>query len=149
MDSDEPNQSSTSPSEAASFCLSEVKLGLIPATISPYVIEAVGARQARRLFLTAERFDAATAMEYGLVHAVSPEDRLDDTVDVFVSQLLENGPEAMAASKALVSAVAHRPIDVDVGADTAESIARQRASEEGREGVAAFLEKRPPGWVRG
>lgn len=135
--------------DGARLALSEVKLGLIPATISPYVIEAIGARQARRLFLTAERFDAAAALEYGLVHAVSPADRLQETADVFISQLLENGPEAMAASKSLVAAVAHRPIDEQVGAETAERIARQRASDEGREGIAAFLEKRAPGWVRG
>ena len=135
--------------EGARLSLSEVRLGLIPATISPYVIEAVGARQARRLFLTAERFDATEAMALGLVHAVCPAERLEETADVFVSQLLENGPHAMAASKELVAAVAHRPIDAAVGEDTAERIARQRASEEGREGVSAFLEKRPPGWIRG
>ena len=134
--------------ERARFSLSEVKLGLIPATISPYVVEAVGARQARRLFLTAERFDATAAMEFGLVHAVSPEDRLDEAADVFVSQCLENGPMAMAASKELVAAVANRPIDESVAADTAERIAGQRASDEGRDGVAAFLDKRPPGWIR-
>lgn len=132
----------------ARFSLSEVKLGLIPATISPYVVDAVGPRQARRLFLTAERFDARQAMAFGLVHAVSPGDRLDETVDVFVSQLLENGPESLAASKALVSAVANRPIDEAVMVDTAERIAERRASDEGREGVAAFLGKRPPGWIR-
>lgn len=130
------------------FSLSEVKLGLIPATISPYVIEAVGARQARRLFLSAERFDADTAEALGLVHAVCPAARLEETADIFISQLLENGPEAMAAAKELVAAVAHRPVDAGVAADTAERIARQRASAEGREGVAAFLEKRPPGWIR-
>ena len=134
--------------ERARFSLSEVKLGLIPATISPYVVEAVGARQARRLFLTAERFDATAAMEFGLVHAVSPEDRLDEAADVFISQCLENGPKAMAASKELVAAVANRPIDESVAADTAERIAGQRASDEGRDGVAAFLDKRPPGWIR-
>jgi methylglutaconyl-CoA hydratase len=134
--------------DRAHFSLSEVKLGLIPATISPYVVEAMGPRQARRLFLTAERFDAETAMAYGLVHAVSPEDRLDESADVFISQCLENGPEAMAASKELVEAVANRPIDAAVAADTAARIARQRASDEGREGIAAFLDKRPPGWIR-
>ena len=132
----------------ARFSLSEVKLGLIPATISPYVIEAMGARQARRLFLSAERFDGNAARDYGLIHEVSPADRLDEAADVFISQLLENGPEAMTASKQLVSAVANRAIDEDVQTDTAARIARQRATAEGREGVAAFLGKRPPAWIR-
>ncbi len=135
-------------SDTARFSLSEVKLGLIPATISPFVIEAIGARQARRLFQTAERFDAIAAERFGLIHEVCPGDRLEDTVEAFVSQLLQNGPDAMAASKSLVSAVAHRPIDAEVLADVARRIARQRASKEGREGVAAFLEKRPPAWIR-
>ncbi len=135
-------------SEAARFSLSEVKLGLIPATISPFVIEAIGARQARRLFLSAERFDAEAARRFGLIHELCPNDRLTDCVGTFVSQLLENSPHAMAASKELVAAVAHRPIDESVLANVAERIARQRASEEGREGVAAFLEKRPPAWIR-
>ena len=135
-------------SDRARFSLSEVKLGLIPATISPFVIEAIGARQARRLFLSAERFDASAAKAFGLIHEICPDDRLGDTVDRFVSQLLENSPHAMAASKQLVAAVAHRPIDESVLADVARRIARQRASREGREGVAAFLEKRPPAWMR-
>ena len=135
-------------SDRARFSLSEVKLGLIPATISPFVIEAVGARQARRLFLSAERFDASAAVRFGLIHESCPDDRLADSADAFVSQLLENSPHAMAAAKRLVSAVAHRPIDESVLADVAARIARQRAGEEGREGVAAFLEKRPPAWIR-
>ena len=135
-------------SDRARFSLSEVKLGLIPATIGPFVIEAVGARQARRLFLSAERFDASAAVRFGLIHESCPDDRLADSADAFVSQLLENSPHAMAAAKRLVSAVAHRPIDESVLADVAARIARQRASEEGREGVAAFLEKRPPAWIR-
>ena len=132
----------------ARFSLSEVKLGLIPATISPFVIEAIGARQARRLFLTAERFDAETALRLGLVHEVAPLEQLPDAADIFVSQLLENSPHAMAAAKELVAAVAHRPIDAHVLGDVAQRIASQRASEEGREGVAAFLDKRPPAWIR-
>jgi methylglutaconyl-CoA hydratase len=132
----------------ARFSLSEVKLGLIPATISPFVIEAIGARQARRLFLTAERFDAGVALRLGLVHAVSPLEQLQDAADVFVSQLLENSPHAMAAAKELVAAVAHRPIDGSVLGDVAQRIALQRASEQGREGVAAFRAKRPPAWMR-
>ncbi len=132
----------------AHFSLSEVKLGLIPATISPFVIEAIGARQARRLFLTAERFDADVALRLGLIHQMCPRERLQDAADGFISQLLENSPHAMAAAKALVAAVAHRPIDENVLGDVAQRIASQRASEEGREGVAAFLEKRPPAWIR-
>ncbi len=130
------------------FSLSEVKLGLIPATISPFVIEAIGARQARRLFLTAERFDAEVALRLGLIHQVGADDRLQETADVFISQLLENSPHAMAAAKKLVAAVAHRPVDDGVLGDVAQRIALQRASEEGREGVAAFLDKRPPAWIR-
>ena len=132
----------------AQFSLSEVKLGLIPATISPFVIDAIGTRHARRLFLSAERFNADAAMRFGLIHEVYPAELLDDCVESFVTQLLGNGPQAMIASKELVSAVAHRPIDENVLADVAKRIARQRASEEGREGVAAFLEKRPPAWMR-
>jgi len=132
----------------ALFSLSEVKLGLIPATISPFVVQAIGARQARRLFLSAERFDASAAMHFGLIHELSPADGLDAAVEVFASQLLGNSPHAMAASKDLVAAVADRAIDESVLADVARRIALQRASEEGREGVAAFLEKRPPAWVR-
>ena len=132
----------------AQFSLSEVKLGLIPATISPFVIDAIGTRHARRLFLSAERFNADAAMRFGLIHEVYPAELLDDCVESFVTQLLGNGPRAMIASKELVSAVAHRPIDENVLADVAKRIARQRASEEGREGVAAFLEKRPPAWMR-
>jgi methylglutaconyl-CoA hydratase len=132
----------------ALFSLSEVKLGLIPATISPFVVQAIGARQARRLFLSAERFDAIAAMRFGLIHELSAADGLEAAVEVFVSQLLGNSPHAMAASKELVAAVAGRSIDESVLADVARRIALQRASEEGREGVAAFLEKRPPAWVR-
>ena len=135
-------------SAGAQFSLSEVKLGLIPATISPFVIDAIGPRQARRLFLSAERFDANAAMRFGLIHEVSPADRLEECAESFVIQLLGNGPRAMTASKELVSAVAHRPIDENVLADVAARIASQRASEEGREGVAAFLAKRSPAWMR-
>lgn len=132
----------------ARFSLSEVKLGLIPATISPFVIEAMGARQARRLFLTAERFDAETALRLGLVHQVSPLEQLQDAAEGFVSQLLGNSPHAMAAAKDLVAAVAHRTIDDQLLGEVAQRIALQRASEQGREGVAAFLDKRPAAWIR-
>jgi methylglutaconyl-CoA hydratase len=132
----------------ATFALSEAKLGLIPATIGPYVIEAIGARQARRYFLTAERFDAATAHSIGLLHEVVPAQALDLRVDAIVQLLLAAGPNAQLECKALIRGVAHRPIDADVIAGTARHIAAVRASDEGREGVAAFLGKRSPAWVR-
>ncbi len=134
-------------SERARFCLSEVKLGLIPAVISPYVVEAIGARQARRYFVTAERFDAHQAHKMGLVHDVVPEDALDSEGAKFVELLLPNGPRAMAAAKDLIASVAHRPIDRAVIEETARRIADARAGAEGREGVSAFLEKRPPNWA--
>jgi methylglutaconyl-CoA hydratase len=131
----------------AVFALSEARLGLIPATIGPYVIEAIGARAAHRYFLTAERFGAIEALRLGLVHDVVPAAELDGRVDALVRALLQAGPGAQAASKALIHAVAGRPIDDAVIADTAARIAAVRASDEGREGVAAFLDKRPPGWA--
>ncbi|MCP5367325.1 MAG: enoyl-CoA hydratase/isomerase family protein [Hyphomicrobiales bacterium] len=135
--------------EDAVFCLSEVKLGLVPATIAPYVISAIGPRQARRYFQTAERFDAATAKRIGLVHEVVPAGELRGAVDHFLGVLRGNGPGAMAASKDLVFAVAGRPVTEEVLADTAERIAAARASAEGREGTSAFLQKRKPSWAQG
>jgi methylglutaconyl-CoA hydratase len=132
----------------ATFALSEAKLGLIPATIGPYVIEAIGARQARRYFLTAERFAAADALRIGLVHEVVPRDQLDARIDALIAMLKAAGPTAQLECKALVRGVAHRPIDEDVIDGTAEHIAAVRASPEGREGVAAFLGKRPAAWIR-
>jgi methylglutaconyl-CoA hydratase len=134
-------------SERASFCLSEVKLGLIPAVISPYVVEAIGARQARRYFVTAERFGAVEARRIGLVHEVVPESELESAGATIVETLLANGPRAMASAKDLIDAVAHRPITRAVMEDTARRIADARAGAEGREGVSAFLEKRKPGWL--
>jgi methylglutaconyl-CoA hydratase len=131
----------------AAFSLSEAKLGLIPATIGPYVIEAVGAREARRYFLTAERFTATEALRIGLVHDIVPAAALDTRIDELLCALLAAGPKAQAAAKALIRAVAHQPIDARVIADTAERIAAIRASAEGREGVTAFLDKRAPSWV--
>ncbi|SOC23710.1 enoyl-CoA hydratase/isomerase family protein [Thalassospira xiamenensis] len=133
-------------SDRASFCLSEAKLGLIPAVISPYVVEAIGVSQARRYFLTAERFDAATAHAIGLVHEIVSGDDLIARGDAIAKLLLANGPGAMDAAKSLIYAVANKPIDDDVIDDTARRIADQRASAEGREGVSAFLEKRPAKW---
>jgi methylglutaconyl-CoA hydratase len=130
----------------ASFCLSEVRLGLIPAVISPYVVEAIGARAARRYFQTAERFGADEAFVLGLVHDVVARDGLDERVDAYVARLLANGPAAMAASKDLIRRVSAGPVDADMIEDTAQRIASIRAGKEGREGVSAFLEKREPSW---
>jgi methylglutaconyl-CoA hydratase len=130
----------------ATFSLSEVKLGLIPAVISPYVVAAIGARQARRYFLTAERFDAITAKQLGLVHEVVDPDALDQTLETLVAALLNNGPLAMDAAKSLIRRVSAGPVDADMIRDTAERIADIRATAEGREGVAAFLDKRKPVW---
>ena len=133
----------------ATFALSEAKLGLIPATIGPYVIEAIGARQARRYFLTAERFGAADALRIGLLHEVVAADVIDARIDALVATLKAASPTAQLECKALIRGVAHRPIDDDVITGTAEHIAAVRASPEGREGVAAFLGKRAPAWVHG
>jgi methylglutaconyl-CoA hydratase len=135
-------------SHDATFALSEAKLGLIPATIGPYVIEAIGARHARRYMITAERFDAGEAYRIGLVHdLVSSVEALDARINEVLGALMLAGPHAQKAAKALVRAVAHRPIDERVVADTAERIAAIRASDEGREGIAAFLRRRTPAWV--
>ena len=131
----------------AVFALSEARLGLIPATISPYVIEAIGARAARRLFLTAERFTAAEAFRLGLLHDLALPTELDARIDDVLSLLLKAGPRAQAECKTLLRAVAHRSIDADLIAETAERIATVRASPEGKEGVAAFLAKRSAAWV--
>ncbi len=130
----------------ALFALSEARLGLIPAVISPYVIEAIGARAARRYMLTAERFDAAAAERLGLVSAVVAPDRLMAEARRIAGILLQNGPEAVREAKLLVADVRGRPNDAALRAETARRIARLRAGEEGREGVAAFLEKRKPAW---
>lgn len=133
-------------SATATFCLSETRLGLIPAVISPYVVAAIGARQARRWCVTAERFDAATALRLGLVHEVVAPGRLAARVDELLATLADNGPQAMREAKILVREVSHRPPDAALIDDTARRIARIRASDEGREGVTAFLDKRAPGW---
>jgi len=132
--------------EGAGFCLSEVKIGLIPATISPYVLRAMGERAARRYFLTGERFSAAEALRIGLVHEVVAPDALDARIDAILKPLLAAGPAAVCACKQLVSEVAGRTIDDALIARTVEAIADIRASAEGREGIRAFLEKRKPDW---
>ena len=131
----------------ATFAVSEAKLGLIPAMISPYVVEAIGPRQARRLFLTAESITAAEAYRLGLVHDLAPAAELESRVNELLGRLLLAGPNAQRECKALIRTVAHRPIDDGVIAYTVEQIAVARASPEGREGVAAFLGKRTPAWV--
>ena len=134
-------------SEGVQFCLSEVKLGLIPATISPYVIQAMGEQASRRYFLTAERFDAREAHRLGLAHEVVPFEQLDASVDAIVQALVANSPNAVREAKKLVRDIAGLPIDDVLLADTAGRIAAIRASGEGREGVASFLEKRKPSWL--
>ena len=132
----------------ATFALSEAKLGLIPAVISPYVVSAIGERAARRYFLTAERFEAAEAWRLGLVHELATSDgEMDEKIGTLVDLLLEASPAAQREAKDLIRAVAARPVTSEVIQDTAERIARLRASPEGREGVTAFLEKRKPSWI--
>jgi methylglutaconyl-CoA hydratase len=133
--------------EQANFCLSEVKLGLIPATISPYVIRAMGERAAQRYFLTAERFSAQQAQRIGFVHEAVAADALDAAVDEIVKALVINSPNAVKQAKRLVQDVAGAALTDALIADTADRIADIRASDEGREGVRSFLEKRKPGWV--
>ena len=135
--------------DRASFCLSEVKLGLIPAVISPYVVEAIGSRVARRYFLTAERFDAAEALRLGLVHELVPAAELRARGEGLASILIQNGPAALTATKQLVSAVKRGPVDAEMIADTAGRIAEIRSSDEGKDGVSAFLQKRQPSWLKG
>ena len=132
--------------EGVHFCLSEAKLGLLPATIGPYVVRALGEAAARRYFLTAERFSATRAAQLGLVHEVVPAERLDAQVAEIVTALVANGPAAVKACKQLVKDVAGQPITPLLREDTARRIADIRASAEGREGVRAFLDKREPSW---
>lgn len=133
-------------SSTAVFATSEVKFGIIPSAISPYVLRAIGPRQALRYFQSAERFDAARARELGLVHEVVAPDALDAKVAEVVVSLLQCGPKAQGAAKELIRAVAHQPIGDAVVADTVQRIAHLRATPEAKEGVAAFLEKRAPNW---
>lgn len=133
--------------EGARFAFSEVKLGLIPATIAPYVIEAVGARRARQLFLTANAFDADYAAHAGLIDLVLPEGSVDEFISMLSDSLTNNAPGAMGEAKRLVNDIAHHKIDNGLMDETAKRIARARVSNEGREGVAAFLEKRKASWT--
>ena len=135
--------------DTAGFCLSEVKIGLIPATISPYVIRAMGARASHRYFLTGERFSAQEAHRIGYVHEVVEAEQLDAVVDGWLKHLLSAGPAAVRACKRLVLDVAEREINEQLIAATVEQIANIRASGEGKEGVQAFLNKRKPSWLPG
>jgi methylglutaconyl-CoA hydratase len=133
--------------DSTHFCLSEVKLGLIPATISPYVVRAMGARAAHRYFLTAERFDAREALRIGFVHELAPLEALDEKVGVIAQALVQAGPQAIGACKRLLHDVAEREITPELVAMTVEGIANIRASHEGREGIRSFLEKSKPSWL--
>jgi len=134
-------------SNNASFSLSEVKIGLIPATISPYVIAAIGERASRRYFLTAERFGAMQALSLGLLSNVVEEDELDNAVTTQINLLLTNSPAAIAQAKKLVFDVSNKVINQELIDDTSDRIARIRVSQEGQEGLAAFLSKRPASWL--
>jgi methylglutaconyl-CoA hydratase len=131
----------------AKFCLSEVKLGLVPAMISPYVISRIGASQARRWFLAGEVFETAEAWRVGLVHEICPSEELDGTVNALLGQLLQGGPNAQREAKQLIADIAGKPIDESLTDETARRIAAVRASDEGQEGMASFFDKRKPAWV--
>lgn len=130
----------------AKFCFSEAKLGLSPATISPYVLRAIGERAARRYFLSAEVFDAEEALRIGMLSALVPAAELDAAIEGLLQHLLAGGPQAHAKIKNLIRAVAGRPVDEALMADTAQRIAEIRVSPEGREGIASFLDKRKASW---
>lgn len=130
----------------AVFSTSEVRFGIIPSVISPYVIRAIGPRQALRFFQTAEQFSAQRALMMGLVSETHSVERLDEGIAVISNALLAGGPYAQAAAKDLISVVSRQPIDTELMEETAQRIARQRATPEAKDGIAAFLEKRPPAW---
>jgi methylglutaconyl-CoA hydratase len=131
----------------AEFCLSEVLIGLIPATIGPYVVAAMGARSARRYMLTGERFAAAEAYRIGLAHEIAPLDKLDEKIDELLIHLIRGGTNAHSQTKSLIDIIARAELDQALREDTAKRIAAVRASDEGKEGIRSFLEKRKPGWV--
>ena len=136
-------------STRAVFATSEVRFGIIPSAISPYVLRAIGARQATRYFQSAERIDAARAREIGLVHEVVEPEALDAKVQEIVDALIQGGPLAQAAAKDLIRAVDNQPINHTLVEETAHRIAHLRATPEARDGIAAFLDKRQPGWLNG
>lgn len=134
--------------DTACFCVSEVKLGLIPATISPYLIGAIGARAASRYFMTAEKFSAVEAHRIGLVHALGSVDDVDAITDAIIKALISNGPVAVKEAKRLVHDISGMPLTNALIADTVERTSAARFSDEGQEGVRSFLEKRKPDWLR-
>ncbi len=131
----------------AEFCLSEVKIGLIPATIGPYVVAAMGARACHRYMLTGERFAAAEAYRTGLVHEIAPLEKIDEKIDELLIHLVVGGGAAHAQTKSLIDLIARSPLGQTLMDETAQRIAQVRASEEGKEGIRSFLEKRKPNWV--
>lgn len=131
------------------FCLSEVKVGLVPAVISPYVTRAMGARAASRYFLTAEVIPAGDAHRLGLIHLIAPEAELDDRIEELCKQILANSPAALSEAKALLRHLHHAPITPELVDHTTDLIARVRVSAEGQEGLSAFLDKRTPAWISG
>lgn len=133
-------------SSTARFALSEVRIGLVPATIGPYVVAAIGERAARRFFMTGEAFDATTALQHGLVSEVVAQDDLETAVSDLCDTLLDNGPQAVRAAKDLVTEICGTPASDELIRETCRRIADLRASDEGQEGLKAFLEKRPPSW---
>jgi methylglutaconyl-CoA hydratase len=133
--------------QGVQFCLSEARLGLLPATIGPYVVKALGEQASRRYFITAERFSAEEAHRLGFVHECVPAEQIDERVQQIVQTLVANGPAAVKACKRLVQDVAGRPVSEELRADTARRIADIRVSDEGRAGIRSFLDKTPPPWV--
>ncbi len=133
----------------AEFCLSEVKIGLIPATIGPYVAAAMGARACHRYMLTGERFAASEAYRIGLVQEIAPAEKLDEKIDELLIHLVVGGAAAHAQTKNLIDLIAHSPLGQTLMDETARRISQVRASEEGKEGIRSFLEKRKPAWVPG
>ncbi len=133
--------------EHCEFCFSEVKLGIIPAVISPFVINAIGERAARRYFLTGERFTSQQALEINLIHEISPLYDIENRVSEISLEILKNGPQAVIAAKSLIFALQSNDIDTSVRDETSQLIAKLRVSEEGQEGLKAFLTKRKPHWI--
>jgi methylglutaconyl-CoA hydratase len=135
-------------SKMSKFCLSEVKLGLVPATISPYIIQAIGARLAKRYFMTAEVMSSRRARRIGLLSEVVSEEELDLNIENLVTPLLKNGPRSVAIAKQIVNDISHRNIDEELIDETSNLIASVRVSPEGQEGLSAFLQKRSANWKK-